>query len=118
DRGQGPAQAAPPVAIQETPELPRGMNIFAARAHSSTAERPAHNRSGLGSNPGGPTFVSEREIASHRGWPEIDASGCASVSEQEIASHRGWPAIEARGFAPQSTVLSMETTWTHSSRPS
>src|SRR5262249_236725 len=112
-------------------ELSRVMTSIPLRAHSSTAERPAHNRSGLGSNPGGPTSVSQHEVASHRGWPEIEGRGWASVSEHEVASHRGWPEIDAGGcaprstvpasacgFAPQSTVLSMETTWTHSSKRS
>src|SRR5262249_61187874 len=75
------------------------MTSIPLRAHSSTAERPAHNRSGLGSNPGGPTSVSEHEVASHRGWPDIEGRGCASVSEHEVASHRGWPDIEGRGCA-------------------
>ena len=45
-----------PVAVQEAPELP-GIVIYYADvgAHSSMAEQPAHNRSGPGSTPGGPT---------------------------------------------------------------
>src|ERR687887_354105 len=31
--------------------------MMAPRAHSSMAEQPAHNRSDLGSSPGGPTVV-------------------------------------------------------------
>src|SRR4029453_13737610 len=59
NRGQGAAQAAPPVTLQEAAELPgvlmRRQTPMTIGAHSSTAEQPAHNRSHLGSIPGGPT---------------------------------------------------------------
>ncbi len=62
DRGQGPAQAAASLALQEAPELPgivsagRG-GMMTAGPIAQLAEPPAHNRSGLGSSPSGPTIT-------------------------------------------------------------
>src|SRR5207237_8866812 len=64
---------------QEAAELSRVSTSPLLRAHSSTAERPAHNRTGLGSNPGGPTVL-EREDGSHRGWPAVEGRGCVPRS--------------------------------------
>src|ERR671919_158068 len=44
-------------------------------AHSSMAEQPAHNRLGLGSSPGGPTFLLERVHALTRGWAVLGGRG-------------------------------------------
>ena len=59
DRGQGAAQAAPSVALEEAPELPRIVRVLSSDSTrgpiAQLAEPPAHNRFGLGSSPSGPT---------------------------------------------------------------
>ena len=67
-------------------------------AHSSMAEQPAHNRSGLGSSPGGPTIVSERLHGLTRGWAAMESGGSV-VSERWHGLTRGWAAIERGGSA-------------------
>ena len=64
DRGQGAQEAAPSVALQEAPELPRIVRVlssFSTRGPiAQLAEPPAHNRFGLGSSPSGPTQTTVR----------------------------------------------------------
>src|SRR5713226_9425986 len=67
-------------------------------AHSSMAEQPAHNRSGLGSSPGGPTIVSKRLHGLSRRWAVIEGGGSA-VLERLHGLKRGWAVIEGGGSA-------------------
>src|SRR5205823_14563429 len=93
---------------------------------SSTTKHPAHNRNGIGSNPGGPTIVLERQIGLKRGWPEMDGGGSApqstgSTQGQGTALQSVVPKlIEGCGCGPQSIVIipTTETPWTHSCRRS
>ena len=64
DRGQGAPQAAPPVALQEAPELPRIVRVLSSTTRgpiAQLAEPPAHNRFGLGSSPSGPTQTTSED---------------------------------------------------------
>src|SRR6185295_8764401 len=73
DRGEGAAQAAPPVAVAQAARVPRRKNVtfearpkrraFSVRVRSGPiaqrSEPPAHNRPVPGSNPGGPNKNSQ-----------------------------------------------------------
>src|SRR5512145_1897056 len=70
-------------------------------AHSSMAEQPAHNRSGLGSSPGGPTIVLERLHGLKRGWAAIESGGSARPVYRfnPLVRRFGAPLYRA-GFSP------------------
>src|SRR6185312_15500474 len=58
DRGQGAAQAPASLALQEAPKFPGVVSsggMMSDGPIAQLAEPPAHNRSGLGSSPSGPT---------------------------------------------------------------
>ncbi len=137
DRGQGAAQAAPSLALQEAPELPgivSGAMIDDRGPIAQLAEPPAHNRFGLGSSPSGPTIslarrsrrrderilgcLTEREYGDS-GPAAPDADRSAGVDTRIAAPRgRGGPAPEGDRRHPRRRRRSQEAASTRPRRGS